>query len=153
LELLALLGDRFMTWSLNSVCEDWLIFFGASLCHFCPNEQLVKELQAIAVSLECKSWQTIKDKYEHLIICIARDAVNGFLKLHGQHVSIDRDDWFYLVSNKLEVSQDEIRRLGLNVIVEDQSDYMASGFDVRSIQPVGEFKFIPLERLMIKAVA
>lgn len=150
-ELLALLNDRLMI--RQPVVEDWLIFFGVSLCFFCTRHQLIRELQAIAISLEGRQWQYISDRYEPLVEDIARTATNGYIVHRGLYLPVDKPDWFSLVAGALDVTADEIERLGLRVLCGDTEEFCAiSAPNEEHIRPVGDMKFVPVERLFFKEV-
>ncbi len=144
-ELLALMHDRVL---LRDSAEDWLIFFAASLCHFCSTRQLLDELRAIAVSLEGRSWNQLASTYGRLIEDLSTSKLQGFV---GNGFSIDRPDWFSLVAGKLRVSEEEIKRLGLSVIVGETDEFFST--EVGHVMPVGEVEFVPVERLFMRAVA
>lgn len=151
LELQALLHDRV----LNPVhsCDDWLLFFGASLSHFCSQKQLEKELQAIAVSLVGLEWAKIEEEYSSLITGIAATAGEDYIRYRGQHFSTNDPDWFRCIYGKLDVTYEEVDRLGFSVIVENEDHISKSRFDLTSIYPVGEMNFVPIERLVFTKVA
>lgn len=154
LELHALLAYRFFTWNIKNSCDDWLLFFGASLCYFCTEQQLKIELRAIAESLENNKWKIIKDKYDGLINNITKDAAQGFIVHNGIRISINESDWFVLVGGKLDVEQDEIERLSMSVVTGNYAINVSKVIPkLPKIHPVGEIQFIPVERLTIKEVA
>lgn len=143
-ELLALMHHRLLV---RGPVKDWLVFFAASLCHFCPREQLFRELCAIAVSLEGRKWNQIAQEYGSFIRSISETAEQGFI----ENISIDRPDWFCLVAGKLRVTDDEIHQLGLGVLTGDAG--LCPALDTTRLLPVGETNFVPVERLFLRAVA
>lgn len=154
-DLHALLGHRFLSWNLVNSCEDWLLFFGASLCYFCTGEQLKKELKAIAESLENKKWHLIKNKYSTLIDDLIRDGKSGFVVHDNIRIPTNSVDWFVLVAGKLGVEFDEVMDLGLNVITGSHimNIHITPKLPGLQLHPVGKIQFIPVERLTLKEIA
>jgi hypothetical protein len=150
LELLSLLHHRIFV--ADTPTEDWLLFFGASLCHFCGKDRLIDELRALCESLKGQSWRAIQSEYSDFIRDLATTAMDGYVR-YGQGCikSIDDTNWFNTMAGKLEITQAEVNALGLEVVISDRLDPAMRKLDINAIQPVGMRSFIPIERLLMKA--
>lgn len=154
LELMSLLGDRWFSISQNpELFNDWLIFFGSSLCNFCTQESLMYELSAIAESLEAESWGKIKHKYNDLMHSIVSTAKEGFVSHDGIHLSINEPNWRDLIKGKLLITDDEMKCLNLQVLGNKSSISPHLHLQNRSFYPVGQTDFVPIERLLLKNVS
>lgn len=153
LELLALMHDRTFMKNCLTLVDDWLVFFGASLCHFCTEEQLVRVLKAITLCLtQSRGWGIDSANYNELINEIKKTAIRGQIVAQGTPLPVTyKASWFNFVRGKLNVTTDEIRRLKLSILAGDTSGY--SKVDTSIIQAVGLNEFIPYERLLLKEVA
>ena len=152
LELMALLGSRWFSASQQpELFQDWIIFFGSSLCNFCEPTQLFKELRAIAESLENKNWKDIKKMYAPLINALEHTAKDGYIKIDGMHHTINDPTWRELIQGKLQISDKEISELNLQVIGNKSSISPHLHVQNKNIYPVGHTNFVPIERLLLKA--
>lgn len=152
LELMSLLGSRWFSAARSpELFQDWIIFFGSSLCHFCTPEQLFRELRAIAESLENKPWGEIRKTYTPLIKALSETARDGYIRVDGMHYSINGPTWRELIQGKLQISSSEILELNLQVIGNRSSVSPHLHEQNKCIYPVGHANFIPVERLFFKA--
>lgn len=152
LELMSLLGSRWFSAAQQpELFQDWIIFFGSSLCNFCTPEQLFRELRAIAESLENKTWKEINKIYTPLISALSDTAKDGYIKIDGMHHSINGPTWRELIQGKLQISKEEILELNLQVLG-NRSDVSPHLHDQnKNIYPVGNTSFVSVERLLLKA--
>lgn len=153
LELLLLFHDRTLTFDNQISHEDWLIFFGASLSQFCTSRQLIEELHALAVSLEGRPWRNIRTDYHRLVSEIAASAIDGEMRCDGIRLYPNQPDWFELAHGKLNVTEDEIERLGLLLLSGRSHFVYPNSLQGISELSIGEDDFIPVERLLLNRVA
>lgn len=154
LELLSLLGDRWFSASQSpEMFEDWIIFFGSSLCNFCTPTQMFQELSAIAESLENKPWGTIKHLYSDLITSIIKTSKEGYIRYKNIHLSIDGCEWREMIKGKLLISTEEIKHLNLQVLGNQSLISPLLHIQSKSIRAVGNSNFVPIERLLLKVAA
>lgn len=152
LELLSLLSSRWFSAAQNpELFQDWLIFFGSSLCNFCTIEQLKNELRAIAESLEAKPWKSIGSDYKNIIDSIASTARNGYISFEGFSYAINHPNWIELIQGRLQININEINSLNLQTLSGNSSisPYLHDG--IKKIFSVGVNDFVPIKRLLLKA--
>lgn len=151
LELMSLLADRWFTAAQTpEVFNDWIIFFGSSLCNFCTKDQLFQELSAIAESLEAKPWSKIKEKYSKLIISIIQTSKDGYINFEGIHLSINEAGWRDLIKGKLSITDEEITHLHLHVLGNKSNISPHLNLQHKIIHPIGQISFVPVETLFLK---
>lgn len=154
IELLKLFHDRTLSFDIRTTTEDWVIFFGASLSHFCTRKQLVQELRALAESLEGRPWRKISAKYQQTIACVVNSEIPGGIKSGSVSLSSDQAGWFDWVHGKLAITADEVDRLGLSLLSGDNVSLPnLTGLDSIAGLSIGQSDFIPIERLFIRKVA
>lgn len=151
LELLSLLDSRwFSTAQHPELFQDWLIFFGTSLCNFCTKEQLKNELKAIAESLEAKPWKIIGHDYKNIISSISATAKDGYIDFEGFSHAINHPHWVELIQGRLQISKFEIDSLNLQTLSgsSEISPYLHD--KMKGTIALGENDFVPVARLLLK---
>lgn len=151
LELLSLLDSRwFGTAQHPELFQDWLIFFGASLCNFCTKEQLKNELKAIAESLEAQPWKMIGNDYKNLIESISATAKDGYIDFDGFSYAINYPHWADLIQGRLQISNFETDSLNLQTLSgkSEISPYLHD--KIKGTIALGLNDFVPVTRLLLK---
>jgi hypothetical protein len=152
LEMMSLLGERWFSASrYPELFNDWIIFFGSSLCNFCTPDQLFNELCAIAESLEGQSWKKISEKYIELINSVIGTAKDGYIKFDGVHLSINEENWRDLIKGKLCITSTEQEHLNLQVLGNQSTVSPHLHLINKVYYPFGHTEFVPIERLLLKS--
>jgi hypothetical protein len=152
LELMSLLGARWFSASQHpELFNDWIIFFGSSLCNFCTPDKLFNELCAIAESLEGQQWKKISEKYNELINSVISTAKDGYIKFDGVHLSINEENWRDLIKGKLCITSEEQKHLNLQVLGNQSTVSPHLHLTNKVYYPFGHTEFVPIERLLLKS--
>jgi|GEM_PF-1295713 len=152
LELMSLLGERWFSASqYPELFNDWIIFFGSSLCNFCTPNQLFNELCAIAESLEGQPWKKISEKYADLISSVISTARDDYIKFDGIHLSINEANWRDIIKGKLAITPTEQEHLNLQVLGNQSTVSPHLHLLHKVYHSIGHTEFVPIQRLLMKS--